>query len=49
MHSVSPTLHHVKEFQRYNGGYVIMDNNEKLEVSHRKRNDFLDAINDFVV
>jgi two-component system LytT family response regulator len=48
-HSNLINLRHVKEFQRYNGGYVIMDNNEKLEVSHRKRNDFLDAINDFVV
>jgi len=48
-HSTLINLNHVKEFQRFDGGYVIMENNEKLEVSHRKRNDFLDAINDFVV
>ncbi len=48
-HSNLINLRHVKEFQRFNGGYVIMDNNEKLEVSHRKRNDFLKALDDFVV
>jgi len=48
-HSSIINLRHVKEFQRHNGGYVVMDNNEKLEVSHRKRNDFLGAINDLVV
>jgi len=48
-HSNLINLRHVKEFQRFNGGYVIMDNNEKLEVSHRKRNDFLKALDEFVV
>jgi len=48
-HSNLINLCHVKEFQRFNGGYVIMNNNEKLEVSHRKRNDFLNAIEGFVV
>ena len=48
-HSNLINLRHVKEFQRFNGGYVIMDNNEKLEVSHRKRNDFLKTLDDFVV
>jgi two-component system LytT family response regulator len=48
-HSILINLNHVKEFQRFDGGYVIMDNDVKLEVSHRKRNDFLDAINDFVL
>jgi len=48
-HSTLINLNHVKEFQRFDGGYVIMVNDAKLEVSHRKRNDFLDAINDFVV
>ncbi len=48
-HSNLINLRHVKEFQRFNGGYVIMDNNEKLEVSHRKRSDFLKALDDFVV
>jgi hypothetical protein len=28
---------------------VIMDNNKGLEVSQRRRKDFLDAIQDFVV
>ena len=48
-HSLLINLHHVKEFQRFDGGYVIMENNVKLEVSHRKRNDFLNAIDDLVV
>jgi len=48
-HSSLINLRHVKEFQRFNGGYVIMDNNEKLEVSHRKRNDFLKALDEFVI
>jgi len=48
-HSNLINLRHVKEFQRFNGGYVIMNNNEKLEVSHRKRNDFLKALDSFVV
>jgi two-component system, LytTR family, response regulator len=42
-------LNRVKEFQRHDGGYVIMDNNKGLEVSQRRRKDFLDAIQDFVV
>ena len=48
-HSILINLHHVKEFQKFNGGYVIMDNNEKLEVSHRKRGDFINAIDNFIV
>lgn len=42
-------LNKVKEFQRHDGGYVIMENNKELEVSQRKRKDFLDAIQDIVV
>ena len=42
-------LSHVKEFQRYDGGYVIMDNGRQLEVSQRKRRDFLDVINDLTI
>ena len=42
-------LNKVKEFQRHDGGYVIMDNNKELEVSQRRRKDFLDAIQDSVV
>ena len=48
-HSTLINLNHIKEFQRFNGGYVVMKNNAKLEVSHRKRKDFLDAIDDSVV
>lgn len=42
-HSTLINLGQIKEFQRFNGG-VIMANNEKLEVSHRKKNEFLKAI-----
>jgi two-component system LytT family response regulator len=48
-HSTLINLNHVKEFQRFDGGYVVMENNTKLEVSQRKRKDFLDAINDCIV
>jgi two-component system LytT family response regulator len=48
-HSTLINLNYIKEFQRFNGGYVVMQNDAKLEVSHRKRKDFLDAINDSVV
>lgn len=48
-HSTLINLNQIKEFRRYEGGYVVMQNDAKLEVSHRKRKDFLDAINDFVV
>ena len=48
-HSILINLLHIKEFQRSDGGYVVMENNTKLEVSHRKRKDFLDAIDNFIV
>jgi two-component system LytT family response regulator len=48
-HSTLINLNCIKEFQRFNGGYVVMQNDAKLEVSHRKRKDFLDAIGDSVV
>ena len=48
-HSTLINLNCIKEFQRFNGGYVVMQNDAKLEVSHRKRKDFLDAIDDLVV
>lgn len=48
-HSTLINLNHIKEFQRFNGGYVVMQNNAKLEVAHRKRKDFLDVIDDLVV
>jgi len=48
-HSYLINLNHIKEFQKNDGGYVIMENNKQLEVSRRKRTEFLDAIDDFVV
>lgn len=48
-HSHLINLNRVKEFQRHDGGYVIMENNKHLEVSQRKRKDFLEAIDDIVV
>ena len=42
-------LNKVKEFQRNDGGYVIMENGKELEVSQRRRKEFLDAIQDKVV
>jgi two-component system, LytTR family, response regulator len=42
-------LNLVKEFQRHDGGYVIMENSKNLEVSQRKRKDFLEAIDDLIV
>lgn len=34
-------LHHVKEYQRGEGGLVIMSNNAEIEVSRRKKDQFL--------
>jgi two-component system LytT family response regulator len=48
-HSSLINLNRVKEFQRHDGGYVILENGKQLEVSQRKRKDFLDAIHDIVV
>ena len=48
-HSYLVNLNKVKEFQRHDGGYVIMENNKQLEISQRKRKDFLEAIDDIVV
>lgn len=48
-HSTLINLHRIKEFQRLDGGYVMMENNQKLEISKRKRKDFLDAINHLIV
>lgn len=42
-------LNQVSEFQRQDGGYVVMDNKQHLEVSQRKRKDFLQAIQDFLI
>ena len=34
-------LHHVKEYQRGEGGMVIMSDNAEIEVSRRKKDQFL--------
>ena len=48
-HSYLINMNRVKEFQRHEGGYVMLENNIKLEVSQRKRKDFLEAISNFVI
>ena len=48
-HQYLINLDHVDEFQRDDGGYVIMENGSQLEVSQRKRRDFLDAIKDSII
>jgi two-component system, LytTR family, response regulator len=42
-------LNQVKEFQRQDGGYVILENNRQLDVSQRKRREFLEAIQDIII
>jgi two-component system LytT family response regulator len=48
-HSFLINLNRVKEFQRNEGAYVLMESNIKLAVSQRRRKDFLDAIEKFVL
>ena len=48
-HSSLINLNRVKEFQRHDGGYVIMENGKRLEVSQRKQKDFLEVIHDILV
>lgn len=48
-HSSLINLNRVTEFQRHDGGYVIMENGKQLVVSQRKRKEFLEAINDMVI
>ena len=48
-HSYLINLNRVKEFQRHDGGYVIMENDKQLEVSQRKRKDFLNNIENIIV
>jgi two-component system LytT family response regulator len=48
-HSLLINLNKVKEFQRLDGGYVVMENNKKLEVSQRRRKDFLETINGIII
>ena len=48
-HSFLINLNRVEEFQRHDGGYVIMGNKKQLEVSQRKRKDFLMVIENIIV
>lgn len=43
--SIVINLNKIREFQKQDGGYVVMENGTKLAVSHRKRKDFLESIN----
>ena len=44
-HSTIINLSHVKEFLRFDGGYVVMIDKTKLKVSHGKKKEFLEVIN----
>jgi two-component system LytT family response regulator len=48
-HSYLINLHRVKEFQRYDGGYVMIERDIRLEVSTRKRKDFLTVMNNLTL
>lgn len=42
-------LNRVKEFQRDDGGYVIMENGKQLELSQRKRKEFLETLHNIII
>lgn len=44
-HSHLINLTYIKEYQKGRGGLVIMDDNSEIEVSHRKKTEFLEMIN----
>lgn len=48
-HSYLINMNRIKEFQRTDGGSVVMENDLKLEVSQRKRKDFLQAIQEILL
>lgn len=48
-HSYLINLNKIREYQRYDGGFVIMENEVKLDVSQRKRKEFLLAIDSIVI
>lgn len=48
-HTYLINLNHVVEFQRQEGGYAIMENDVKLDVSQRRRKDFLETMNDLTI
>jgi two-component system, LytTR family, response regulator len=47
-HSTLININRIKEFQRYDGGYVLMETNARLEISSRRRKDFLELINSII-
>lgn len=48
-HSTLINIMHMREFQKNDGAYVVMENNARLEVSHRKKIDFIRAINNQLI
>ncbi|HEX6333637.1 MAG TPA: LytTR family DNA-binding domain-containing protein, partial [Flavisolibacter sp.] len=48
-HSYLINLNKIREYQRHDGGYVVMQNGKSLEISQRKRKDFLEAITKSVI
>ena len=48
-HSYLINLALVKEYQRNDGGYVVMNNDARLEVSQRKRKEFLEAVDHLLI
>ena len=48
-HSYLINLGLVKEYQRNDGGYVVMNNDARLEVSQRKRKEFLEAVDHLLI
>jgi len=37
-------IHHIKEYRKGEGGYVVMEDDKMLEVSRRKKEDFMEKI-----
>jgi two-component system LytT family response regulator len=48
-HSYMINLNRVIEFQRQEGGYAVMENDVKLDVSQRRRKDFLEAMSNMTI
>lgn len=40
-HNAIVNLHHIKSYVKGKGGYIIMSDNTELEVSHRRKTEFL--------
>lgn len=48
-HTYLINLNRVTEFQRQEGGYAVMENEVKLDVSQRRRKDFLEAMHKLAI